>query len=419
MKIKDIVLVKCTAGFANASLNGSKGEVISVGDHIVTVLLSTGPSAGAQWQFNLDHLVIEEKKSVQDLIDKFNAGLKAEKEAKQSDEDQLVETNKLIFIEKCKDGLGALINEFELGEVKGKMLSQGDQISYIMDLTFKGVPGQIATRCNKPRVAAKSWNNIDLEFKLIRTISGMVSPEIHLPADDMKWGAMFQYLVTHIQLTEEHEKQMQANRLQVILHDMPLWRSAELVNKKLAEAIEEFPDHATEIQKLASDRLKEIAAEDEAKKIEQLAIELRESEEEQLKRMVNYAWNRTFRVFKVSYGAMMQVACEDDEREVHVESFFTFSDQPLADGYWPAFSNGELTRRIKPTHIISVEIITIDGNQARYNFSYDLQRRGITIQSKNMTDVSINASLPPREIFLFDYDQVLIAIEKQDGEDAA
>lgn len=56
MKKGDLVVVEAPGNYANSQLNGTLGEVVFVGEYETNVLLSSGPSAGVEWQFNPAHI---------------------------------------------------------------------------------------------------------------------------------------------------------------------------------------------------------------------------------------------------------------------------------------------------------------------------------------------------------------------------
>lgn len=61
MKIGDLVIVDVPSPYANKSLNGSLGKVMYVGEY-ATVKLVTGSSMGIEWQFNLAHIRLANKR---------------------------------------------------------------------------------------------------------------------------------------------------------------------------------------------------------------------------------------------------------------------------------------------------------------------------------------------------------------------
>jgi hypothetical protein len=100
---------------------------------------------------------------------------------------------------------------------------------------------------------------------------------------------------------------------------------------------------------------------------------------------------------------------ESEDTAIYTDDFYTLMKAPTVDGWWLAFEEGKYSRRIQPRNIIAVEEVLIENGK---NIPFAL-KRWTTLQSKNLTDVSVYTHIPPIELFAFDYEELKVAVEAE------
>lgn len=351
--------------------------------------------------------------TIDNLISKFEQDSVARLQAEQNRLLQVAEEQKKIFQDKAAQDLGPLWDLLSPGEISHSYSNDNRELSFEIPIHWLTAKGRIYQSYT---VAKNSWGNMYLDFG--HRTDGEFSFTLNepLPASEEDLGKLFLYLRRALDYANR-ESQLRHQRDLENFFDFSGYRE-EGVADKLKRGLKEYPAHRETIKAAAAARRAELAKEQEARLIEQLAYELEKSEREQLGLLAEFAWRGPFEVYKVTYGAKM--VSDEDGESVYTADFYTLMTEdeaymPHNRGYWTAFEKGEYTRRIKPAHMISIEKVKISGNGQAPN---DL-RRWITLESKVVKDVSIGTFIPPIELFAFDYDALKVAVEAEwntDGE---
>jgi hypothetical protein len=352
---------------------------------------------------------------IDELIQNYETEVAAEKVRREQEIENLKLKYLTEFTSLVREHAGEILDELNpVMDDVGISLDQRNQtLYYSLPVSFTINKGAITASYS---LKAESWSKFDLDFGgMYVEVDHHVTIKEYLPATDRDLGNMFLNLRKADILKGERHRVEQVSRLHSYLnfHGMNL----QGVEKQLKNGIEEFPRHAVELTAAANIRKTEIADRTRQEVEYQLARDLRESEEDQLQRLVDYAWQGPFTIYRIDYGARMDGVNEEGS-EVYVNHFYTLqANGPFKhlDGlYYRAFGDGEYGRLIKPERVISTEEIKITkADQAPLEL-----RKRVTLQSKNITDVSLFTFLPPTVLFAFDYDALIVAIETQDTNDA-
>jgi hypothetical protein len=308
-----------------------------------------------------------------------------------------------VFLDKARQNLGEIYDEVSPGEAKavyGKVSHLMYGLNIYIPITLRGVKGEIRQSYIMHNAGKHEWDTMRITFD--GTGADMV-----LPASERDAAHFFSRI---LRIAADRETEKEKKNKQLLEAHLDFSRLNEIgVENQLRTAIELFPDHEPDFRQAADAQRVILAAAAEKKLISQLAQELENSERDQLQILANYAWDRPFHLFKVTYGARM-----DDDGEVHTSHIYTLNEMPLQNGYWNAFADGALKRWIRPSHVISIEQVTVIGEE---DAPYEIKRY-INLQSKNLSDVSKSVYLPAKELFAFDYDQVVVAVEAEQAQES-
>lgn len=343
---------------------------------------------------------------IDELITKFE-DLKSLKKLKaEKDKEELKISRLNDFIHQAELLLKDVIDELnpEKGDVYINIIRNTD-IFYRMNCHFAGFQGEISGYFN---TKAGNWDTFKIDFgsKMIGHQRTQTLYE-NLPATELELGSLFSSLYQAAIYREERLKAEEQSQAQGYLDFHGYQR--EQVASRLEEACRKFPQYTNDYKDRAAARIQEIEDTERAAAEHQLARDLYKSEREQLQRLVDLSWNQKFAVYKVTYGAKME-GNEESQLGLYTNHFFTLWDKPLENGMWQSFNRGEFNSWIRPYNLISIEQLTIT-RQA--DAPVEL-RRWITLQSKVVSNVNMHCFVPPRELFAFDYDELRVAIEKQD-----
>jgi hypothetical protein len=341
---------------------------------------------------------------IEEMIEQYDKGNAERIEAEKKQLQELIADRRGIFERYAKLCLGDLWDQLSPKGTEVSLRNHNSGADFRIPVSWNNASGFISQGIN---FEDSKWSKIFLDFGqstdgkhaifLKEELTGLGTPVFHL-------GQLFSDLKKCVEYSEEQRLiRRERNIFQAL--DFAGY-GEEGIAHKLKTSLEEYPELAEKIQANAAARRKELADIADRKLHEQLAYELRQSEEAQLQLLADYAWNGPFVIYRIDYGARIDGVLEDGG-EFYTDHLFTLDPLPNADGYYSAFGKGEYKRLIKPEHIIATEILTITNvGEAPLDL-----RRFIELQSKNISDVSIMVYLPARELFVFDYDQIQVAVE--------
>jgi hypothetical protein len=342
------------------------------------------------------------------LIESFQKEQKARRAKETVDRIGAIAKAEIEFSNRAMEYLGEILGELNPGSVTHRFIrpSSTNEVSFELPVSFQGRAGRVTQ--TKSDLYATGWGfDMYIDFGYMDGKDVYSALIIKLPAESKDLGYLFATITERLEWQKkQHEQQREQERIEAMnFHGF----SEEGVANKLFVVLKEYPEDREQIEAAAASRRAQLAQKAQERLTLQLARELKASEEAQLESIRDYAWHTPFEVIKVRYGAKI----DSEEGIVYTDHFYTIDLTPGNDGYWRAFQAGQLKGRIQPTNMISKERVVITTPAE----TPDDLRRWITLESKVVKDVSIGTFIPPIELFAFDYDELRVAVEKdQDAE---
>lgn len=342
-----------------------------------------------------------------ELIEKYNQEVEEDARKRARDREERIAAAKAKFQEFCRIWLGDFWDDFQPGEVEVKADPHSNSIRLFLPISFMGYDGDLHAVHNLYEKFSNPWGDSQIDFGWIDTgdnrKAGWVNLSIEkdgttkpIPFDAL--GELLSDIARGAPIREENKrKRLEEERANALVFDVP---SLQRIMEQVSVRVEKFPDMEHLIRAEGARAIEAIAAATRAREEEMARFQAMQEEGNRIEKLSLQAWDRPFLIYAISFGAY--AGDGEGGADVYKETIYTLQEDPDSDGYYTAFSEGRLSRRIRPAHILSTEIIKVKSlKDAPYEARYCLD-----ITSKKYPEVSKYVVLPPVQFWpeSFDFD---------------
>lgn len=359
----------------------------------------------------------ESKMSAKDLIKQYNDAVEAEERARAQKLAEEIQAALETFLEFCRIWLGDLWDEFRPGEVKfSEKTGYGRSgVLFRLPVSFMGIRGDIEADYLFGAQNQSPWNGTKIDFGYLHAdTAGPLGVKLDLRVDNNNKAREIEprdmgHLLAKIErcvpiLLEKERQELEKARADALeFYGQNLTWIVDQVNIR----VEKFPDLEHQIRAAGAKAIEEIAAAVREREEQNMLFQAMQEERDRLGRMADYAWESPFTVYQIKFG--VHIGDGEGGAEVYAESIYTLEEDPDSDGYYRAFDQGKLSRKIRPEHRLSTEVITIRNCK---DAPYEL-KRFIELTSKRIPEVTAMVYLPPVQFFTFDMEEVEGAMEAE------
>lgn len=341
--------------------------------------------------------------NAKDLIKEYDETAQAEENARKQAYALTIENARETFLRLCRIWLGELWDEFQPGEIKYREITSYSRpyLSLSLPISFMGIPGEIEGHYTFSVRPSETWSCLQINFDNLGARNLFVNLNEGAPANPRDLGRLLSAIEKYAPIRAENERQaLEKRRADALKFYGQNLHHISTIGKEVEERIVEFPDMETEIRAAAAKVILSIAEAEKERQAQEIQYAKEQEERRRLSKLGELAWASPFTVYKISFGAF--IGDGEGGMELYAESIYTLEPDPDHDGYYLAFSEGVLRRKIRPEHVLSTEEITITNQK---DAPYEI-KRFVELRSKELPEVTAMVYLPARQFFVFDIEEV-------------